>query len=179
MTTRGIAAFVLLLTLGCGGGGSPTAPQPTPTPIPTPTPSPVRTVLIGAERWSLPADFWFPKNLDFPPVGTIDASIDWTGGSNADIYAVDSSCANPVDLLAGRCTVLAKNETVGQNPKSIAFQSVANRIYTFYVHNTSSGQVSGEIHVGVTTFGPSLSSRDIKLVSNIDGTAAEPWAAAK
>ncbi len=68
-----------------------------------------------------------------------------------DIYATDSSCANPTDLQAGRCIILAKNETVGQNPKSIAFQSVANRIYTFYVHNTSSSQASGEIHVGVTT----------------------------
>lgn len=136
-------------------------------------------MLIAAERWSLPADYWFPKNLDFPPVGTIDASIDWTRGSNVDIYAADSSCANPADLLAGRCTVLARNETVGQNPKSITFQSVANRIYTFYVHNTSSGQVSGEIHVGVTTFGSILSSGKIKLASSIDGIAGELTASAK
>jgi hypothetical protein len=151
MKTRGIAGLVLLVAAFACGGGSPTTPQPTPTPAPTPTPTPVRTVLIAAEAWSLKADYWFPKNLDFPPAGTIDASIDWTGGSNVDIYAADSSCADVTDLQAGRCTILAKNETVGQNPKSITFQSVANRIYTFYVHNTSSGQVSGQIHVGVTT----------------------------
>jgi len=152
MTMRGITGFVLLLAVvGCGG--SPIAPQPTPTPTATPTPPPVRTVLIAAEGWSLRGGFWYPKNLDFPPAGTIDASIDWGGSANVDIYATDSSCANSADLQAGRCIVLAKNETVGQNPKSIAFQSLANRIYTFYVHNTSasSSLVSGEIHVGVTT----------------------------
>ena len=92
-----------------------------------------------------------PQEPRPPPAGTIDASIDWGGSANVDLYATDSSRANVADLQAGRCIVLAKNETVGQNPKSIAFQSVANRIYTFYLHNTSSSQASGEIHVGVTT----------------------------
>jgi len=143
---------VVSLLSSCGGGNSsPTGPA---TPSPTPTGSPVRTVLIAAEGWSIPGSAWLARNLDYPPLGTVDLSVDWGGSDNVDIFAVDSSCANVVDLQTGRCTILAKNETPRQNPKAITFQTVANRIYTFYLHNTSSARASGEIHVGVTTFGP-------------------------
>jgi hypothetical protein len=144
---------VVSLLSSCGGGGtaSPTGPG---APSPTPTGSPVRTVLIPAEGWSIPGNSWLAKNLDYPPVGTVDLSVDWGGSSNVDIFAVDSSCANVVDLQAGRCTILAKNETVGQMPKAITFQTVTNRIYTFYLHNTATVRVSGELHVGITTYGP-------------------------
>src|SRR5262245_7855723 len=90
-----VAALSLLS--GCGGKSPANPGTPVPTPAPTPVPNAVRTVLVPSFGFVLNADVASFTNVDFPPVGMLDVTIDWEGQNQVNLYAVDSSCPGFAD----------------------------------------------------------------------------------
>jgi hypothetical protein len=152
MTLRPVGLLALAVTCpwlaGCGGGGS-SAPNPIGTPPPTAT----RIVLVDGAPFSLQPGTATYKNIDQPPAGTIDGMLDWSGGSDMNLYVTDNSCPGFNDLKAGRCNVMVRAD--GQaKPERLTFTAATNRIYTFWIHNNGSVTESGSLTVGDTTTTP-------------------------
>lgn len=147
----GAAAFLLA---SCGGGGSnPNNPNPNPTATPTPVGSPTHTVLLSAVPFVLnPATAMF-RNVDNPPVGQLDVTVNWGGSGDLNLYVTPNSCANFQDVLGGRCATLAKSDGTAK-PETVRFNTTANQTYTVWVYNAGGSREDGSFDVGVTTNGP-------------------------
>ena len=145
-----IAGSVMAALPSCGGKGSPTTPTPS-TPTPTQT---VRTV-ISTGNFTIRAGTATFKNIDGPPNGTIDATVEWSDpGNPIDLFVTDGRCTGFTDLQGGRCTVLARAEGAAK-PKRVTFtNSTANAVYSFWIYNRGTTVESGAIEVGITTTGP-------------------------
>ncbi len=140
----------LIMSLSCGGGGGTSGPTPGAS---TPA-SQVRTVL-GSSSFTLRAGSATFKSIDNPPVGTMDATLEWSNaGNRVDFYATDGRCPGFVELQAGHCTVLARAEGSAK-PKRLSFgNSAANAVYNFWIYNAGTSEESGAMEVAVTTSGP-------------------------
>jgi hypothetical protein len=134
----------------CGGGGS---SAPNPVPPPTTPPAAQRVVLIDGAPFSLQPGTATFKNIDFPPAGTIDGTLDWSGGADMNLYVTDNSCPGFNTLTGGGCNVLARAEGTAK-PETLTFTAAANRIYTFWIHNNGTAMESGGLTVGDTTTHP-------------------------
>jgi hypothetical protein len=134
--------------LSCGGGGS-SAPDPV---AATPPPA-QRIVLIDGAPFSLQPGTATFKNLDFPPAGTIDGTLDWNGGADMNLYVTDNTCAGFNALQAGGCNVLVRAEGAAK-PERLTFTAAANKIYSFWIHNNGTANESGSLTVGDTTTHP-------------------------
>jgi hypothetical protein len=152
MTHRPLALLALAgvssWLAACGGGGA-----STPNPVATPPPAAQRVVLIDGATFSLQPGTATYKNIDQPPAGTIDGTLDWNGGADMDLYVTDNVCAGFTTLKAGGCTVLARAEGPAK-PEKLTFTAAANRIYTFWIHNNGTATESGSLTVGDTTTHP-------------------------
>jgi len=140
-TVAALGMFVPLL--GCGGGGT------TPTPVPTPVPAPVRTI-VGQQNWT--AGVLETPNFDVTlgAAGNMDATVQWTFASNdVDIYVTSTSCASGADLLANRCTLLAKADGTTSKPERLSMQASAG-VFRIWVVNFGPTRESGTLEVGVT-----------------------------
>src|SRR5512134_1129106 len=144
--------FVAPFLGSCGGGESPGGPDPQPSSTPTPANS-VRSILIPNFGFVLAPDVASFQNIDFPPVGNIDVTIDWGGGSQVNLYVAESSCASFTDIRQGRCSVLARDDSPSK-PKVVRFNSVAGRVYSIWVHNSGAARETVSGLVGITTAGP-------------------------
>lgn len=135
-------------TFGCGGGGSsnPVAPPP-------PPPTATRVVLIDGAAFSLQPGTATFKNVDNPPAGTIDGTLDWNGTADMNLYVTDNSCAGFTTLKAGGCNVLVRAEGTAK-PERLTFTAPANRIFTFWIHNNGTSTETGTLTVGDTTTNP-------------------------
>ena len=153
MTHRPVGLLALTFAASwlssCGGGGS-SAPNPVTQP---PPPSATRIVLVEAAPFSLQPGTATFKNIDFPPAGTIDGTLDWTGSADMNLYVTDNSCAGFTELRAGRCTVLVRADGVAK-PERLSFTAAANRVYTFWIHNNGTATETGSLTVGDTTTQP-------------------------
>ncbi len=154
MNVRTFIRVVLILSMAgglatCGGGGS-----STPTPVASTPTQTVRTVLGNTTFELRPGSATF-KSYDNPPIGTMDATLDWSNAANQlDFYATDGRCPGFPDLQAGRCTVLARAEGAGK-PKRVTFSNTAaNAVYNFWIYNRGTTIESGAVEIGVTTTGP-------------------------
>lgn len=132
---------------GCGGGSS------TPNPVATPPPSAQRVVLMDAAPFSLQPGTATFKNVDQPPAGTIDGTLEWNGGADMNLYVTDNSCPGFNTLMAGGCTVLVQADGTAK-PERITFTAATNRVYTFWIHNNGTANESGSLTVGDTTTQP-------------------------
>ena len=146
------ALVVAFLLPGCGGN-SPAGPVSAPSPSPS-SAGEVRTVLIPSFGFLLNPNAASFTNVDFPPAGTLDVTIDWQGPSQINVYAVDSSCPGFADITAGRCSVLAKDDSATTKPKVIRFAAVSTRVYSIWVHNAGTARENVSGLVAVTTAGP-------------------------
>lgn len=154
MNIRAIRCFALATAssavLSCGGGGA-SAPNPI-----TSTPPPAtaqRVVLIDNAPFSLQPGTATFKNIDFPPAGTIDGTLDWNGGADMNLYVTDNTCPGFNALKGGGCNVLVRAEGTAK-PEKLTFAAAANRIYTFWIHNNGTANESGSLTVGDTTTQP-------------------------
>src|SRR5438874_48216 len=133
-----LAAFVAASMPSCGGGGpsSPTTGPPT-------SPQAVRTGL-GTTDFTLRAGTATFKSIDNPPIGTMDATVDWGNATNTiNFYATDGRCPGFVELQAGVCTVLARAEGAAK-PKKVSFSNTtANAVYLFWIYNGGTTAESG------------------------------------
>jgi hypothetical protein len=134
---------------GCGGGGS-SGPNTVPSVAP---PSATRVVLIDGAPFSLQPGTATFKNIDFPPAGTIDGTLDWAGSADMNLYVTDNTCPGFNTLKGGGCNVLVRAEG-GAKPERLTFTAAANRIYTFWIHNNGTAMESGSLTVGDTTTQP-------------------------
>ena len=148
-----LAAVTAAALLGsCGGGdgdgGGPTNPgNPG-----NPQQNLVRTVLLSNVGFVLNPDMVLFRNVDNPPVGTLDISADWSGGGNIDVY-VTTECGSFSDVRSGRCQVAGKSDGTSK-PEVVRFTTTANRTYTIWVHNSGPSKEQGAFEVGITTNGP-------------------------
>jgi hypothetical protein len=149
-----VAASVLLA--GCGGGDG----QPPTGPNPNPGPgggggggNPVRTVLMAGVPFVLAPDAVMVRNVDNPPAGTLDVTVNWPGGGDLNLYVTPDSCTSFSDLRGNRCQVLARAEGTSK-PESASFTTTASRTYTVWIHNNSGSRESGAFDVAITTAGP-------------------------
>jgi hypothetical protein len=143
-----------LLLGGCGGGSSPTS---------TVTPPPAgsfRTVLIatdspGATFELKPGQATY-KNLDKPPEGTIDATVDWGGANDIQLFVTDNVCPGIVDLKAGRCNIITRSDTAGGKPRRVTFatSTLAGKIWSFWIYNNGASIESGHMEAALTTTQP-------------------------
>jgi hypothetical protein len=143
-------ALSTIAALSSCGGGSPSSPTPGPS---TPAQN-VRTVL-GNPAFTISGGTATFKSIDNPPIGTMDATVDWGNPANEiDFYATDGRCPGFVDLQAGRCTVLARAEGAPK-PKKLSFSNTtANAVYNFWIFNRGTSTETGAMEVAVTTIGP-------------------------
>jgi hypothetical protein len=139
---------------GCGGGSSPTSPA-------TPPPAgSFRTVLIGTDSpgatFELKPGQATYKNLDKPPDGTIDVTVDWAGSNDIQLIVTDNVCSGILDLRAGRCNVITKSDTAGVKPRKVTFatSTLAGKIWSFWIYNNGATTESGAMEAAVTTTQP-------------------------
>jgi hypothetical protein len=137
--------ILLGLMAACGGGGSsPTTPATQPA-----ASNPTRSVLV-TKNFSLNAGTATFQNVDLPPAGTLDATVDWNGNNDVNLYVTDNTCPGFVDLKAGGCNVVAKADGTAK-PERLTFTTTAGRIWTFWIYNNGSSSESGAMEVGITS----------------------------
>lgn len=140
---RAVMVALVGLTASCGGG-SPSRPSPTPTPSLTPLPP-----VIVAERTGVALPNGFIAWLPFPTsrAGRLDATADWTlGTNNLDVYLVRGEC-NYDQLAAGQCEVLVASESLTAKPETVRYESPAASTYTIFVNNLGPGDESVSFQV--------------------------------
>jgi hypothetical protein len=121
---------------------------------PTPTPQNVHTDL-GATSFDVKAGRVLSTNVDFPPVGTLDVTVDWSDPSNSiQAYATDQSCPGFPSIASGGCQVLGKADTPGTKPQRFSFQTQGGKIYTIWINNAGRTTESVNLSFGITTVGP-------------------------
>jgi hypothetical protein len=143
--------FLALLLGSCGGGsGSPTSPA-------TPPPAgSFRTVLMSGASFELKPGQATYKNLDKPPEGTIDGTVDWAGSNDIQLYVTDNVCTGILDLRAGRCNVITRSDTPGVKPRRVTFatSTLAGKIWSFWIYNNGATTETGAMEAAVTTTQP-------------------------
>jgi hypothetical protein len=135
---------------GDGGGGNPNGPGPQPTPTPVNT---VHTVLMQGVPFILNPGTAMFRNIDNPPVGNVDITVNWPGSGDLNLFVTPNTCANFADVASGRCATLAKSDGAAK-PEVARFNTAANQIYTVWIYNNSQSRESGSFDVGITTNGP-------------------------
>jgi hypothetical protein len=148
------AGMTAVLLASCGGGGNngPTDPN-TPSPTPTPVQNPVRTMLLSGVPFVLNPTTAMFRNVDNPPVGQLDVTLNWPGGGDLNLYVTPNSCANFQEVQSGRCAALGKSDGAAK-PETVRFNTTANQTYTVWVFNNGASRESGSFDVGITTNGP-------------------------
>src|SRR6185369_2119297 len=121
-----VAAAALLGSCGGGGrgGGNANGPNPTTTPPPV---NAVHTVLMQGVPFVLNPDTAMFRNIDNPPVGAVDITVNWPGSGDLNLYVTSNQCANFNDVLSGRCPTLAKSDGAAK-PEVGRFNTSANQI---------------------------------------------------
>lgn len=149
------AALVLagaLLVLAACGKSSAVTPS-TPVPSPSAPSALVRTVLIAGASFVVRAGGSSFINIDFPPAGKVDVTVNWGGSNTIEVYVTDANCPGFEDVAGGRCPILARAEGSAR-PKAVTFDSQAGRIYTVWSVNRGATPESVSLDAGVTTNGP-------------------------
>jgi hypothetical protein len=164
-----LAALVVAAIPSCGGGGSPSTPTPGAS---TPAQA-VRTVL-GNAAFEIRANTATFKSIDNPPIGTMDATLDWANpGNTVDFYATDGRCPGFLELQAGACTVLARAEGAAK-PKTLRFNNTTTTaVYNFWIYNRGATTESGAMEVAVTTSGP-INNPPVGSPTPTPSNAADP-----
>ena len=145
-----IAGAVLASFSNCGGSKTST---PTQVATPTPAPQSVHTDLGGTNFSVRPGRSSF-TNVDFPPAGTLDVTINWPGDNNIDVYATDASCPGFESVTSGACPILAKGDSPTAKPERITFTTQAGKIYTIWIVNLGTTTEAVNLEFGITTAGP-------------------------
>jgi hypothetical protein len=154
------AALVVSLA-ACGG--SATDPDPVPTPTPVPTPPPPMVVASGGGQ-PLEVDFVGRVPFTTSRTGNLDATVDWTYGTNdLDVILTRGDCSFD-QLMDMQCTVLVLSESETAKPEKVHADNAAAGTYTLFVANFGPGDesVSYQVVLTPTTAGvapPSASSR--------------------
>ncbi len=155
MSSRTFSRIILIASVAgsvpsCGGKGGTSSPTTMPS-----TPAQAVHVVLGTTGFTLSAGTATFKSIDNPPLGTMDATIDWGNPANPiDFYATDGRCPGFVQLQAGGCTVLARAEGAAK-PKTVSFSNTtANAVYNFWIYNRGTSTESGQVEIGVTTTQP-------------------------
>jgi hypothetical protein len=169
---RILIAGSVVVSLSACGGNSPS----TPTPGASTPAQPVRTVL-GTSDFTIRAGGATFKSIDNPPIGAMDATVEWGNASNPiDFYVTDGRCPGFTDLQAGRCTVLARAEGSAK-PKRLTFNNAsANAVYNFWIYNRGTTTESGAMEVAITTNGPITQPPPILTPSPSPGATPDPRA---
>lgn len=144
-----LAAIAFITSIHCGGGSTPT--QTTPAPVGGPT----RAVLISGQAFSLAPGTATFKNIDIPPEGTLDATVDWGGSNDINVYVTDNVCPGFLDLRAGRCNVITRSDGTAK-PERVSWSTTtaAGKIWSVWIYNNGTTEESGAMEVGVTTAQP-------------------------
>jgi hypothetical protein len=127
----------------CGGGGGGSSPA-------APTVSqPVRSV-IGQTNWTAEAGTAARVDAVFAVAGTMDVTANWTFTSNdVDIYVTSTACAVHQDLLANRCTLLARADGVSTKPERLTL-AVQQGTLRIWLANFGPTNESGNVEIGLT-----------------------------
>jgi hypothetical protein len=151
MRSRPILLLPFLLAAACGGGNEGPS-QPT---APAAAGGPSRTVLVSGASFALDPGTATYKNIDLPPAGTLDATVDWAGANDINVYVTDNVCPGFLDLRAGRCNVIARSEGTAK-PERLSWNTstAAGRIWSIWIYNNGTSPESGAMEVGVTTAQP-------------------------
>lgn len=148
---QGLLAMLAVLAAACGGGGGTTTPS-SPNPQPS-TSTGVRTPLLTGSTFTVRAGGSSFTNIDFPPVGTVDVTVNWGGSNRIEVYITDASCPGFQNVTSGSCAVIARAEGTAK-PKSLTFPSQTGRIYTVWSANRGTSDETVSLDAGVTTSGP-------------------------
>jgi hypothetical protein len=146
-----IATCALVLGLAaCTGSDGPS--QPT---TPTGPGGPTRTVLVDGAAFALDPGTATYKNIDLPPEGTLDATVNWAGPNDINVYVTDNVCPGFPDLRAGRCNVIARSEGTAK-PERLSWNTstAPGKIWSVWIYNNGTSVESGAMEVGVTTAQP-------------------------
>ena len=149
----GAAAFLLA---SCGGGSSnPNNPNPNPSPTATPTPvgSPVHTVLLGGVGFVLNPTTAMFRNVDNPPVGQLDITVNWDGGGATTSATAGASFAGFQTIRGALFTTPGTGftqsplvETAGPADQTLRFRLSANGGSTYHTEQLRAHS-SGSYHV--------------------------------
>jgi hypothetical protein len=150
MTTRLCLFMPFVLSVACGSGDGPT--QPTTSGA---AGGPTRTVLVSDAGFSLDPGAATYKNIDLPPEGTLDATVNWAGGNDINVYVTDNVCPGFLDLRAGRCNVIARAEG-NAKPERLTWNTstAAGKIWSVWIYNDGTSAETGAMEVGITTAQP-------------------------
>jgi hypothetical protein len=147
-----VLGAVIASSSSCGGGKGSSSPSGVTTP--TPTPQTVHTDL-GATSFDVRNGVVVSTNVDFPPVGMLAITTDWSSPSNSLlVYATDQSCPGFQSVQSGACQVLAKADSPGVKPQKLSFQTASGKIYTIWVNNTGRTVESVNMSFAIDTLGP-------------------------
>lgn len=125
-----LAAGLVAGLVACGGGGGGGVVNSTPPP--TPPPPVVVSQILG---YSLSAGDVSYAPFATTSTGTLEATVDWTFGTNdLDVYLTPSSCTFD-QLTAARCTMLAFSESSTTKPEKARATNVAAGNYIIWIHN--------------------------------------------
>ena len=142
---------VALALAGCGGGNSSPSSAST-TPSSSTGAGSTRVVLV-TKPFTLAAGTATFQNADNLPAGTVDATLDWGGGNDMNLYVTDNTCSGFANLRAGACAIVARAESTTSKPERVSFNTTAGKTYTFWIYNNGASQESGQLEVGETTSG--------------------------
>ncbi len=151
MRTRLPMLVPFVLAVACGGGSDgPTRPT-----TPAAVGGPTRTVLVANAGFSLDPVTATYKNIDLPPEGSLDATVNWAGANDINVYVTDNVCPGFPDLRAGRCNVIARSEGTAK-PERLGWNTstAAGKIWSVWIYNNGTSAESGAMEVGVTTAQP-------------------------
>lgn len=170
MTKRTWLLAPLVLSVACGGGDGPTRPSTGGT-----TGGPTRTVLIADAGFSLEPGTATYKNIDLPPAGTLDTTVNWAGGNDINVYVTDNVCPGFIDLRAGRCNVIARAEGTAK-PERLSWSTTtaAGRIWSVWIYNNGSTPESGSMEVGITTAEPLVPTAPTPTPTPNSGAPTDP-----
>jgi hypothetical protein len=137
------------LAAACGGGDKPSTQPAQPT-------GSFRTALISGASFSLLPGSATYKNIDLPPSGMLDVTVDWAGTNDINVYVTDNVCPGFADLRAGRCNLITKAESPTAKPEQLTFSTATapGRIWSVWIYNNGVSAESGTMEVGVTTDRP-------------------------
>jgi hypothetical protein len=123
------------------------APEPTPAPTPAPAPAPgpfsqtfTGTIGFDGNQWYRPHEFTAPKD------GVASFALSWNSTTvDLDMVVTVPGCSYP---FGGQCTVLARAETLRNNPERTTLALVAGQRYAVWVANL--GFANQDYRVDVT-----------------------------
>ncbi len=167
MARLALAVLLAVSLAACGGGSSPSSPIP----VVTPAASGGTRVVLVTKSFSLAPGTATFQNADNLPQGTVDATLDWSGGNDMNLYVTDNTCSGFANLRAGACAIVARAEGTSSKPERVSFNTSAGKTYTFWIYNNGSSQESGQLEVGETSSG-----QPVAQPSPSPGTTTDPQA---